>query len=161
MTVYWGGDNAWYSGTIVTLFKATHKVRIRYDDGEIKLHAMWEEEYRFLPPSREATEPLANLTVCLGASTAPVEEVEERRPANLLPPALPATLALDSVHLAATAAPVAVCTANLPPPPLPATPPALASSPSGPPMDRPPMALGGAASVSVAKEILDAVRHVT
>jgi hypothetical protein len=132
VTVYWGGDNAWYSGTITAFYKLTRKVRIRYDDGDSRLHAMWEEEYRFLAsPSVKPSESLAAPSV---QPNEPCVEVVEELGANSLPLALSTTPAPSATHAL-----------DLP----------------GEHTERPLGASGGAASVSVAKEILDGVRHIT
>ena len=59
LQLYWGGDRRWFKGTIAKFNPHTWAVFIRYDDGDVKWHHMYEEMYELLEPkpNKAAEEP--------------------------------------------------------------------------------------------------------
>ena len=66
ISLFWGGDDAWYEGVVKKYVAAGERHTVRYDDGDKKTHKMDNERWRCLstPPPAAAATPAAPTAGC-------------------------------------------------------------------------------------------------
>ena len=64
--VWWGGDNEWYNGKIVSYLTAKQRHRIHYDDGEKKEHNLSDPREKWSILEEDMTMPDDQLRLKVG-----------------------------------------------------------------------------------------------
>ena len=69
--VWWSGNRTWFHGVVVDFDEASWLHYVKYDDGELKWHSMWEEVFEWLSAADKERYSKAGTPRAAKASIAP------------------------------------------------------------------------------------------